>query len=573
MTLLPTRYERIVAQLPSEPLVDHLVNIFFSQGNWYFCLLDQPYFEELRLIWRLHHAGSGWSVTGTRNPETQRIFIPDLAEVRYYPALLLQIMALALHFLPMESPIRNQLQLHDNVAIDQLSKRYSTMGHELMTLLDRVNPTITGVLTDLLRGAWLKNSGFGSHSWLALSDAVRQAHSLELHVHVDGSRYRSSDTTIITLWHEEHRRRVWTRVFVWDAQMSLALGRTRMINPRDCSVLRPLDCDIPPNPLQVTPASCVNASRPSMFTNQLYSFSIAYKVHEAIDAGILNSSCEDYSVINKLHYDVLQLAQDLPQTFQSDNADTSWDFEYRYIPRQRQQIAMVTNSFLMALHKPFAAHWPPSRASGVSAALRTLSAQQRLFELCDEHHHKIYSLAFNTIDASVFLTSMVLTWSQSDIPLQVAGDIVLPMQEIRLGLQEAVDRFTQMQQRSNVAMQGTKVLQRCVQLVTEVETTVCMAEQSGQLSISGQDGGYGTQAAMSTSELQQCGLGQQDYVPRPTPQQSFNLSKSFSQVIGQDWNENMSATPPKLAMWLEQNSFFDSCMLTHTNASSQDWWQ
>lgn len=570
---MPTRYERIVAQLPPDPTVNHLINVFFSQGNWYFCLLDRPHFEELRLIWRLYHSGSRLPHNGTENLVTQRIFVPDLAEWRYYPALLLQILALALHFLPRESPIRNQLQLHNHVAVDKLSRRYSTMGHELMTLLDRVKPTITGVLTDLLRGAWLKNSGFGSHSWLALSDAVRQAQSLRLHEHVQMCSSDNSDSTIGSLWYEEHRRRVWTRVFVWDAQMSLTLGQTRMINPRDCSVLPPLDCDIPPNPLQVTPASSVSIGHPSMFTSQLFSYSIASKIHEAIDAGVLRSTCDDYNIIRKLHYEVLQLVQNLPQTSQYDNPDTSWDFEYRHIPRQRQQIAMITHSFIMALHKPYAALWSLSRAAGISAALRTLSAQQRLFELCDEHHHKIYSLVFNTIDAAVFLTSMVLAYSKSNVQLRSEGDAAIPLRDIRLGLQEAVDRFTQMQKRSNVAMQGTKVLTRCIQLVTESEDTSYSSEQPDHLSISALNIERDMQPLVSSSDIQQSGLAQQDYIPATVPQQSFDLSESFVQIMGEDWTEHMSDPPAKLATWMEQNSFFDSYMFSDSNTSSQDWWQ
>jgi hypothetical protein len=90
-------------------------------------------------------------------------------ELRCFPALLFQTLAITVQFVP---PTFNIGEVSDLDAL-QLSQKYSDNGVELVQLLGHQGTSMIMVQHDLLRAAWLKNRGRGAEAWHALSDAIR----------------------------------------------------------------------------------------------------------------------------------------------------------------------------------------------------------------------------------------------------------------------------------------------------------------------------------------------------------------------------------------------------------------
>ena len=173
-TGLRTKYDNCVACLPSRQVTDMLLSLFFSDINWYFTVVDQPYFMSMYQAWdednaRRRSPRSVATADKKRGLDTES----SPAELLYFTAVLLQVLALTLQFLPSASPVRELLDIPSLPASDRLSRIYSDAGVEVMFLLGRHESTTSAILVDLLRCAWLKNTGRGNEAWFSLGDAVR----------------------------------------------------------------------------------------------------------------------------------------------------------------------------------------------------------------------------------------------------------------------------------------------------------------------------------------------------------------------------------------------------------------
>jgi len=93
-------------------------------------------------------------------------------ELRYFPALLFQVLALALQFLPSAAAVWKRLPTNDIA----LCRRYSDIGVELMVILGRPGVALTAVQADFLRTSWLKNIGRGVEAWHSIGNAIRSVY-------------------------------------------------------------------------------------------------------------------------------------------------------------------------------------------------------------------------------------------------------------------------------------------------------------------------------------------------------------------------------------------------------------
>lgn len=150
----------LIAKLPPRPVIDALIDFFFDDVNWHYFILERFYFDSLLSRW----------------PPTQEIkalsylTIAGLSmEIRYFPALLFQVIALSLQFLPTDSDI-----LAKSPAVEvSTSQTYSDLGDKLLSLLGRPGLALAAVQADFLRSSWLKNCGRGVEAWYTVGSAIR----------------------------------------------------------------------------------------------------------------------------------------------------------------------------------------------------------------------------------------------------------------------------------------------------------------------------------------------------------------------------------------------------------------
>lgn len=160
-SMLPQRdVEALIAKLPPRPVVESLVDFFFDEVNWHYFILERFYFDSLLTRWP--PAEEVEAVSYLTSAELS-------IELRYFPALLFQVLALSLQFVPTDWDILAKLR----ATIDFAPKTYSDLGDELLSQLGRPGLALTAIQADFLRSSWLKNCGRGIESWHAVGSAIR----------------------------------------------------------------------------------------------------------------------------------------------------------------------------------------------------------------------------------------------------------------------------------------------------------------------------------------------------------------------------------------------------------------
>ncbi|KAK9241778.1 fungal-specific transcription factor domain-containing protein [Lipomyces tetrasporus] len=535
-----TGFGKLINKLPSVSVAQQLVQVFFNEANWYFAVLDQYYFDRLHITWIAF-------VPSLSNAEDTSLMSLDLL---YFPALLFQVLALALQFIPPGMSCGISLGAEDPTACDQLSKKFSDTGVAIIDLLGRQTPTITAVQADLLRCAWLKNSGQGTESWYSLGNAIRQAQELGLHLQADRAEDDRDDMgeTLKALWYDEHRKRLWATLFSWESHMALTLGRPRMINAIDCTVTAPIDCDFPLEPARTMFTPTGSNDRPSSYTLQLVKYEVAQKIHRMMSIGATNSRLRDYRVIQTFHDEIVELLNGLPPAMRLETPDLSWDLQCPDLVKQRLQISIVANSFLMALHRPHASGNVTSRQSAIEAALQVLDASHQLFERSQKHHHKIYTLVFHTIDAGIFLSAA------ARLPA-IASGIRGPIYRT---LDQAVARLRVLKERNSAAYFGEQVLMRCFQKLRQSSKNqgdvVAQLLQSEQLH---RGGGYDPTLGRAADNDQVNEMFTSDHGPALRDSE-VNAALDYDPWNGRDRFAEVTNARVHTAVWLEHMDMMSS---------------
>lgn len=152
--------ETLIAKLPPRTEIEALVDFFFHEVNWHYGILERFYFDSLL---------SRWPPAGQKEAVSYLQIAELSMELRYFPSLLFQVIALALQFLPNEWGI---LAKSSSTGI-ATSQTYSDLGDELLSRLGRPGFALAAVQADFLRSSWLKNCGRGIEAWHAVGHAIR----------------------------------------------------------------------------------------------------------------------------------------------------------------------------------------------------------------------------------------------------------------------------------------------------------------------------------------------------------------------------------------------------------------
>ena len=238
--------------------------------------------------------------------------------------------------------------------------------------------------------------------------------------------------------------------------MAMLLGRPRMINADDCDVTPPMDCNIPRDPSTAIPMTVrpEDSHGPVTISAPLFRYAIAHKVHKMRATKANSPRLNDYSVVQTLHEEIMSLANEVPPSLRLKNPDITWDLEHPYLPQLRQELQVMLNLFLMALHRPHVISHGESRKAALQAALQTLDCQQRSFAQASQDLYHLFGLAFYTVDAAILVSIIVMLFPPSSQKAK---------RKIDKSLQQAVEDLTQMQSSNPIAGSGLAILQRCYQ--------------------------------------------------------------------------------------------------------------
>ena len=182
------------------------MNVFFSEVNWQYTILDQNYFiTKLEQYYQQHPIPPP-------NPPDETTFSSDKL---IFSALLFQVLAYALQFLPagysenIHTSCLKGLAEEDNGASDDATLR-------LLSLLPKDVVNLDYIAAQILRTAWLKNRGLIAEAWLVVAQAAINAQEIGLH-RDDGKLYASdAESAVEELWDVVLRRRLMLNLYLWD---------------------------------------------------------------------------------------------------------------------------------------------------------------------------------------------------------------------------------------------------------------------------------------------------------------------------------------------------------------------
>ncbi|KAL6697262.1 hypothetical protein J3F84DRAFT_282679 [Trichoderma pleuroticola] len=525
--------ESFVAKLPPRSVTEALVDFFFDEVNWHYFILERLYFNDLF---------SRWPPKETPDPVKYLKSTQLSTELQYFPSLLFQVIALSLQFLPPDWDVLPKPSLRGLAS----SRTYSDLGDELLHFLGRPGFAIAALQADFLRSSWLKNCGRGVESWHAVGNSIRFVRQAqELGLHRQREVYQSSETnveeTLSKFWYEQHKKRIWINLFVWDGFMAMILGRPRMIHMDDCDVQPLMDCNIPGDPSKAVPMTVrpEDSQSISMASAPLFRYTMACKAHEMRALRADRPRLKDYSIVRTLHEEIMSLVEALPAFLRLKNPDTTWDADFLYLPQLRQEVQVMTNLFLMTLHRPHIISNLESRRAALQTALETLDCQQSFFAHAKPHHYQLFGFAFYTVDASFLVSIITILFPPQNNETR---------QRISHSLQQAIESLTVMQTSNAIATSGLDIIQRCYQKLKSTP------ESSSTISDT-RTPSYGTPVDGLHNLIRD--LGQQDFHPLGGPQTNHSQSNissglASSTPLSQPTLDNFSQT-----YWLDQLNVID----------------
>jgi hypothetical protein len=397
---LKEKYKSLIRQLPAKNFVDQLIVTFFEEINWHYSSIDKGFFMEQLQNWNKVSLS-----LLNRGPQ-------DLpGDIRYFPALLFQVLALALQFQPPEyDPALDSLKYVSEMSLDDLATDYSESGMAILTLLGKRDLNLVTIQAGFLRTSFLKNSGFITESWHSLGQTIRDAQEIGWHKDPVDHTQQSPEKALEMLWLVEVRRRMWINLQLWDAHMALVLGRPTSMDGTDVNVTLPIDTPPITNHRGTPPLPRPETDPPTPLTMLINNARFILVLHDILVLQKGGVHPKDYTKVERLHQEIVKRQEQTHPCLRSDNPDTTYDDrnDCKWLQPARQISASQCGFLIMALHKPYAFTNSNSRHEALKAGLTILRAQRRLFQNLQARHYKLFNIVLSTFDAVVLVSAIFI---------------------------------------------------------------------------------------------------------------------------------------------------------------------
>ncbi|KAH8677278.1 humps family-domain-containing protein [Xylariales sp. PMI_506] len=398
------RYKSLVRHLPARTFVDKLVDRYFLDFNWMYYGVDESIFRDLLNQWY----NLPFHVLSSAGPQG---IDPSL---RSYPALLFQILATALLSIPNENDESfTSLKYAGSMTFEDLAMEYSETGVALLTLLGKRHMTVSTVLAGWVRASFLKYTGQVTEAWHQIGTAIRDAQEIGLHRDQFDPQPKPDDSTeaaLEAMWAAEDRRRIWYVLIAWDLHTGAVLGRPTSVDIRTLKRTAPVDVIIPKDRRKTPIIPRGENDPPSPLTRSLWAFQIMRPLRDILDLEKEGPFPKDFSKVEKLHQELLDLRERTPPEFRLENPDTRYDDlpGMFWLPQVRPSLPQIMSFNFMALHRPYIFTRASSRHEALKASLDMLEAQRVQFKGITPQQYKTFSLFFGTFDAIVMMASIYI---------------------------------------------------------------------------------------------------------------------------------------------------------------------
>lgn len=317
---------------------------------------------------------------------------PDL---RAFPALVFQLIATALLNLPPgPDPTFDSLKYAGTMTFEDLALDYSESGVAILSLLGKRQVSLTTVVTGFLRAAFLKYSGLVTEAWHAIGSAIRDAQECGLHRDsLDPKPYSTdAEAGLENQWEIQRRRKAWILLISWDLHTGIVLGRPTILSS-DAHYTMPVDAPIPKNykDRRTTPVAPRGENDPpTPLTRALWAYECMKPLRDILDLEKEGQCPKDFSKVDHIHQDLLDLEARTPAYFRIENPDTRYDDlpECYWVPLVRATLPQLMSFNFMALHRPYVFTRPHSRKEALKASFDMLRAQREHFASLSPQQYK-----------------------------------------------------------------------------------------------------------------------------------------------------------------------------------------
>ncbi|KAK9453601.1 fungal-specific transcription factor domain-containing protein [Dipodascopsis uninucleata] len=340
---------KILKIMPPDAHVDLLLELYFSEVNFYQAVNKYEFFDRL----------NKWRSAST--------MIDSVA----VPAVTLRIMSIAILFVPEEHvPFFQQL----NSCFDSLSREYHRAANDLAELLPE---SIDKVLESMLRVCWLKSHAQMKDCWYMMATTIRMAQEIKLNV--------EEPNTPLTC-ERENRRRLWWMLYDWDHMLGLILSRPCMLITDSCQVPFPLDISDDSFFPEPKPAKSI-----TKYTGQLLAFQLSKH--------LINLDTDP----NQVFSDLSSFVSSLPPYFAPLKPDTSLDTAYPFLAIERENLATLICMVLCALYRR-----KVKIANPLGFCLRLLDAAEHTYDVIRESQYRHFNIVYQNLEPSVLICREIL---------------------------------------------------------------------------------------------------------------------------------------------------------------------
>ncbi|KAI1404157.1 hypothetical protein F4819DRAFT_448910 [Hypoxylon fuscum] len=439
------RYKTLVRLLPSRTYVEKLAEIYFRDINWQYFSIDEPVFRELMDQWY----NMPFNVLTTSGPQA---LDPML---RAFPAVLFQILASALLYLPEGTEETfESLKYTSNMTFEDLAFDYSESGVSILSLLGKRQMSIMTVIAGWVRASFLKYTGMVTEAWHQVGTSIRDAQEIGLHrdqMDPLPSPGDSAEDALEKMWMAQSRRRVWMNLLGWDLHTGAVLGRPTSVDFRLMNRALPVDSVIPKDRRKSPIVARGENDPPTPLTRAIWSWEAMRPLRDILDLEKEGPFPKDFSKVEKIHQELLDLQARTPPPFRMENPDTRFDHlpECWWLPFVRPSLPQLISFNIMALHRPYVFTRPTSRHEALKASLDMLEAQKSYFAMMKPQQHKTFTLFFGTFDAIIMIASIYILFPKEHPEL---------LSKVRQHFEWAIERFETMATRNRLAQAALGVL-------------------------------------------------------------------------------------------------------------------
>lgn len=176
--------------MPSPTIITILSAFFFKNVNWQYSLLDQQ---------TLVQQSEKWDALKFSELSCRLQTIPP--DTRFFPALLFQLLALALKYRGSEDEeILQCLKYKSDMSLADVANEYSDTGATLSILLGRDDLSKIAIQAGFLQTMFLKSRRMVMESWKSLGQTIEDVRQLNWHLDKTFQQNTTSRAGLLNLW-------------------------------------------------------------------------------------------------------------------------------------------------------------------------------------------------------------------------------------------------------------------------------------------------------------------------------------------------------------------------------------